>query len=99
VDYPRDAVNQKSIDAMLQSAKEGAVAKVKGQVVDEQKKEWSGNKGLELKIAANELMLFGRLMFVQNRLYQVLVVVPKPKTGDIPAEVTRFENSFAVSGG
>jgi hypothetical protein len=96
VDYPKDKVGDKSIDSMLESAKDGAVAKVQGTLVDEQKKDFNGNKGLELKIEAKDLMLFGRLMFVQNRLYQILVVVPKPKSGEVPADVTHFENSFTL---
>ncbi len=95
-DYPPGTVADAHADSVLQGAKNGAVANVKGTLVDEKKIVVQGNKALDVKISAGQQTIFQRLVLVQSRLYQVIVVVPGVRTA-APPEVLHFMQSFVIT--
>jgi hypothetical protein len=93
-DYPPNAVGNP--DAVLEGAKNGAVSNVHGVLGDEKKIVVQGNKGLDLRIAASGHTIFQRLVVVQNRLYQLVVVVAGTRTV-VPPEVQHFDQTFVIT--
>jgi hypothetical protein len=93
VDYPRDAIAKNSPDSLLDAARDGAVGNVKGKLASETKVSMNGFPGRELRIEApGDLALQARMYLVKERLYQVLVVMPKAK--ESAADSKRFLDSF-----
>jgi hypothetical protein len=93
VDYPKDALAKKAPDELLDGARDGAVGNVKGKLTTETKVSMSGYPGRELRIdAPGDLALVARIYLVKERLYQILVVMPKSKESD--AEAKKFLDSF-----
>ncbi|HEY3021991.1 MAG TPA: hypothetical protein VGJ32_17460 [Solirubrobacteraceae bacterium] len=93
VDYPRDKVTDKNPDNLLDGARDGAVKKVKGQLIKETKVTMNGSPGRELRIEApGGMVLHARIYMVRERLYQALVVVPTARAD--AAENKKFLDSF-----
>jgi hypothetical protein len=93
VDYPKEAMGKQSPDQLLESARDGAVGNVKGKLASETKISMNGYPGRELRIEApGDLALVARLYLVKERLYQILVVMPKAKEGT--ADAKKFLDSF-----
>jgi hypothetical protein len=98
-DYPAEMVSQSDPDALLSGSRDGAVQNVGGTLISEDKIEMDGNPGLELVIDAQtetgeEATVNARLFLFENRLYQVLVVVPKGEAESV--DVDGFFESFKV---
>jgi hypothetical protein len=96
VDYPKDALGKKPPDELLDGARDGAVGNVKGKLGSETKISMNGYPGRELRIEApGDLALQARIYMVKERLYQILVVMPKSKESE--AEAKKFLDSFKFS--
>jgi hypothetical protein len=97
-DYPPSFVNNSTVEAMLDGARDGAVANVNGKLVSEHRIEFQGFPGRDLWVEATvsgqvELAQM-RIILVGSRLYQVLVAGPKERFTEGQAE--RCLNSFKV---
>ena len=93
VDYPKDKLGKTAPDKLLDGARDGAVANVKGKLASEAKVTMNGFPGRELRIEApGDLVLAARIYMVQERLYQSLVVMPKPR--EAAADAKKFLDSF-----
>ena len=93
VDYPKEEVGKANPDKLLDGARDGAVGKVKGTLKSETKISMNGFPGRELRIEApGDIALAARIYLVKERLYQTLVVTPKPRS-EAP-EVKKFLDSF-----
>jgi hypothetical protein len=96
VDYPKEGLGKKAPDELLDGARDGAVGNVKGKLANETKISMNGYPGRELRIEApGDLALQARIYLVKERLYQILVVMPKAKEGE--AEAKKFLDSFKFS--
>jgi hypothetical protein len=97
-DFPPAFVQSADTDAMLDGARDGAVADVNGSLVSERRISVQGFPGRELWIEATVSNQKGlaqaRMILVGNRFYQVLVVGPKERFAESQAE--RFLNTFQV---
>lgn len=93
-DYPPNSVSNP--DTVLEGAKNGAIANVHGTLLEEKKIAVQGNKGLDLKVSSGAHTIFQRLVVVQNRLYQIVVVVLGSRAV-VPPEVLRFDQSFVIT--
>ena len=91
VDYPKELAAKP--DELLDGARDGAVAKIKGQLKTENKITLAGAPGRELRIEApGDVVLQARIYLVNQRLYQSIVVVQKGRA-DAP-ENKKFLESF-----
>jgi hypothetical protein len=97
-DFPPTFVQGADTDAMLDGAREGALADVRGTLVSERRISVQGFPGRELWIEASagnqKGLAQARMILVGNRFYQVLVVGPKERFAESQAE--RFLNTFQV---
>lgn len=99
-DYPSEIVAQSDPTAMLDGSRDGAVNNVGGTLISENPVELAGNPGRALVIDTQTetgaaATVNARLYLVDNRLYQVLVVVPKDQEGKV--DVQGFLDSFTLS--
>ncbi len=97
-DFPPAFVQNADTEAMLDGARDGAVADVSGTLVSERRISVQGFPGRELWIEASvsgqKGLAQARMILVGNRFYQVLVA--GPKDGFAESEAERFLNSFQV---
>jgi|UniRef100_A0A7C5EN10 hypothetical protein len=95
-DYPPQVLQHRTAEEVLAGAREGAVAKVQGRLVNENPISHNQLSGREVTIDIPDGRHQVRLRFflVKNRLYQVGVATPKGRTQD--PEVIRFLESFTV---
>jgi hypothetical protein len=94
VDYPS---NLTPVPAkVLDGARDGAVANIQGKLAKETQIEVDGSPGRRITIEAAaggiEMVVDSVLVLVGHRLYQAIVVRPKPPTAD--ENVTRFLGSL-----
>ena len=77
-DLPSEQVENTGAAAILDGARDGAVANTQGDLFSDLVIEVAGHPGRELKIAAGggKATIRVRLFIVKNRLYQDLVVTP-----------------------
>jgi hypothetical protein len=98
-DYPEAWVKTKSPDEMLDGARDGAVARIKGNLLSEQKITIDGAAGRELFIVGDgePLTVQARLLTIDGRLYvlQALSVGALHNVPDPDAE--RFFTSFRLT--
>jgi hypothetical protein len=98
-DYPEATVKASDPATMLAGARDGAVANANGQLVSDVEVTLNGYPGREFSAAVTqngqEFVLRQRVYMVGNRLYQVLVLVPKGEE-DSP-EVEAFFQSFQLT--
>lgn len=97
-DYPDTVVQKTNPDAILEGARNGAVANVQGKLLNELIISLNGYPGRELKIepAGGKGTIKAKIFIVGNRLYQVMVVTPKEKA--FSKNVRRFLDSFKFLG-
>ncbi|NJN20574.1 MAG: hypothetical protein HC812_04440 [Leptolyngbya sp. RL_3_1] len=98
-DYPAEMVAQTDPDTLLSGSRDGAVQNVGGTLISEDTIDLNGNPGLALVIDAQtetgeEATVNAHLYLFENRLYQVLVVVPKDEADKV--DVEGFLGSFQV---
>lgn len=98
-DYPEAWVKTKTAEETLDSARDGAVARIKGKLLSEVKVTMDGAAGRELFIAGEgePLNVRARMAMVDGRLYvlQALSVGPLHDVPDPDAD--RFFNSFRLA--
>jgi hypothetical protein len=99
-DYPAEIISQSDPQQVLNGSRDGAVQNVGGTLVSETAIDLEGNPGKALVInttsdAGNMATVNAHLYLVENRLYQILVVVPQG--AEKSAEVDTFLNSFSLS--
>jgi hypothetical protein len=96
VDYPREALARNRPDELLDGARDGAVANVKGKLAGETKITQNGFPGRELRIEVTTRKGVAaatvRLYFVKERLYQAIVVMDKAR--EAQTEIRKFLDSF-----
>jgi hypothetical protein len=96
-EYPAELVAGSDPDAMLDGARDGAVANVSGSLASETRVEVDGRPGRRIRITASvqgqPLELDGQLTIDRNRLYQALVAYPAAQR---PGDVERFIGSFGL---
>ena len=97
-DYPAAFVAQSNPVIMLDGARDGAVANVQGKLVSETVIFIGGYPGRELRIETldGKFAAMSRIFLVNNRLYQVMVVMPADRT--ITDEIRTYLDSFALTG-
>lgn len=98
-DYPAEMVAQTEPEELLDGSRDGAVQNVGGTLISEDTIDLNGNPGRALVIDATtetgeEATVNANLYLFENRLYQVLVVVPKGEEGNV--DVESFLSSFSV---
>jgi hypothetical protein len=98
-DYPEATVQASDAAPMLAGARDGGVGNVNGQLVSDAEVTLNGYPGREFSAsvtqAGQEMMLRERVYLVGNRLYQVLVLVPKGQENS--TEVEDFLQSFQLT--
>lgn len=99
-DYPEALVTQSEPDVILDGSRDGAVGNVGGTLINETRVELQGNPGRALVIDTTTddgqaATVNARIYLVDNRLYQILVVVPKEDEVDV--DVDGFLDSFSLS--
>ena len=96
-DFPREAMKQVKSDAILDSARDGAVANVKGKLKSEKKIKLGFSPGRALVVESSDgsLLLNARVYLVKERLYQAIVVNARAKV--VQADVDRFLGSFKLA--
>jgi hypothetical protein len=98
-DYPPDLVAQNDPATLLDGSRDGAVSNVGGTLISEDTIDLKGNPGRSLIIdtqteTREEATVYARLYLVENRLYQVVVVVPQTATEQV--EASTFLDSFTL---
>jgi len=95
-DYPAEVVAQSSPTVMLDGARDGAVSNVQGTLLNEEEITINDYPGRALKVRASDgqATVHSRVYLVDNRLYQVMVVIPG--SADLPTEAEDFLDSFKV---
>lgn len=99
-DYPEALVTQSEPDIILDGSRDGAVGNVGGTLINETRIDLQGNPGRALVIDTTtddgqDATVNARIYLVDNRLYQVLVVVPKGDEDEVDAD--GFLDSFSLS--
>lgn len=99
-DYPPDLVAQNDPTTLLDGSRDGAVSNVGGTLINEDTIDLEGNPGRSLIIdtqteTGEAATVHARLYLVDNRLYQVLVVVPQTAAEQV--NVSTFLDSFTLS--
>ena len=95
-DYPTDVVAQSDPESMLNGARDGAVSNVQGTLVSEEKITIDDHPGRGLKITSSdgEATIYSNVYLVNNRLYQIMVVIPS--STNLSNEASNFLNSFKL---
>lgn len=96
-DYPQRLINNSDPTRMLDGARDGAVRNVRGSLVDETEIDFYGYPARELEIEVPQKGTVGaRLILIDNRLYQVMVVSQSARILD--RKGSEFLDSFSVDG-
>ncbi|MEW6207271.1 MAG: hypothetical protein AB1631_02825 [Acidobacteriota bacterium] len=77
----------------LDSGREQAIASEKGRLLSEKNISLNGYTGREMVVELSEGILKTRMYVTRQRLYQIIVVMPKPRAST--GEKIRFEESIA----
>jgi hypothetical protein len=97
-DYPEEIVQASDPEAILAGARDGAVANVNGQLVSDTEISLDGYPGREFSASVTQngqdFVLRQRVFLVGNRLYQMVVIVPKGTESS--TEVEDFLHSFQL---
>lgn len=96
-DYPASAMASTTPEHVLDGARDGAVANVKGKLLAEKKITANGYPGREVRLAStdNSFVAIDRMYIVKNRLYQAMVVWPTTSE-DVPT-TRKFLESFTFT--
>ncbi len=90
---PKRARDETAAGALLDDARNGFVAGVKGTLEREVEVKLRGCPGRDVEVAAAGQVVLARLYLVRDRLYQVVAVFPKENGGG--ADARRFLDGFA----
>lgn len=97
-DYPAEMISGMDPKETLNGARDGALGRTKGQLVNEKDLTLDGYPGKDLLVKVTkgsaEGLLKQRMFLVKNRLYQVMTVGPKQSFDT--KEVDTFLNSFKL---
>jgi hypothetical protein len=96
-DYPPELVQKSDAETMLNGARDGAVANVKGKLTDEKKIKIDAYPGRDISFEALGGMFVARsrIYLVKDRLYQVMVLAPK--ANGLPKEIDKYLDSFKLT--
>jgi hypothetical protein len=92
---PGKARDEKTPAALLDDARNGFVAGVKGKLQREGEIALKGFPGRDVEVSAAGQVVFARLYLVRDRLYQLVAVFPKENVG--APDARRFLDSFALA--
>jgi hypothetical protein len=95
-DYPPEIVEASDAEGLLGASRDGAVSNVNGELVSDAPVSLNEHPGREFTASAQGLSLRARIFLVENRLYQIMAVVPKGQENS--EEVDRFLQSFQLIG-
>ena len=90
-DYPPTTT---SADAILDGARDGALANTKGTLVSEKKIKTGAHPGRELVIQARGTTTHARIYWVKGRLIQMLAIMPEGQV--VEADAKAFLDSFRL---
>ena len=95
-DYAEETLAVRTLEQLLDGARDGAAASIRGEILDDAAISLSNHPGryVVLRDPTGELTLQIRLLLVGRRLYQFGVVTPRGDRSS--AAVTRFLDSFAL---
>jgi hypothetical protein len=98
-DYPSEVVKASDPEKMLDGSRDGAIGNVKGELVSETHISLNEYPGRDLTIRAQDengqdLFMRGRIFLVENRLYQIMVIVTKGNESN--SEINDFLQSFKL---
>lgn len=94
-DYPEEAVKDSVPKKMLDGARDGAVANVGGELIDEMELDSYGYPARELLInVPRKAKIRARLVLVDNRLYQAMVI--SKSSAVLEDKGTEFFDSFKI---
>lgn len=96
IDYPEVAVRQKGVSQLLKEARDGSVNNVRGRLLKERDILVGGYPGKEIEYegeALSEETYKSRMCLVKQRLYVVLVTVPR---GGPSERAEKFLDSFRL---
>ncbi|MBE7385347.1 MAG: hypothetical protein F6J95_028600 [Leptolyngbya sp. SIO1E4] len=98
-DYPAEVVEQSDPESLLDSSRDGALGNLNGTLLSEDPIDIDGNPGRSLVIDAitetgEAATINSRIYLVNNRLYQILVVMPKGQ--EATADAATFLESFTL---
>jgi len=95
-DFPSDLIQQGDPDLLLDGGVDGAVTNVQGNLVSKTTISLDGHPGREFTIEsdAQQVTVKGRIFLVDNRLYQVIVVIAEG--GSFESETAKFLDSFTL---
>lgn len=100
-DYPAAVVGSLGAETMLLNGRNGFVAGVNGRLISDTAVTLNGHPGRRITVLATPeesagLSLFARFYLVNNRLYQIVAVMPTDKADS--AKVNEFMDSFTLIG-
>jgi hypothetical protein len=97
-DFPADLMATADVNAMLDSAVDGAITNSNATLDSQSNIELDGNPGREVtgsaKIAGQDAVLKGRIYMIGNRLIQAIIVAPKGQIKD--QDVTKYLESVKL---
>ena len=96
IDYPEPTVRQKGAGQLLKEARDGSVDNVQGKLLKERDISLEGYPGKEIEYegdGAEEDIYKSRMYLVKQRLYVILVIVPR---GGASEHTDKFLNSFKL---
>jgi hypothetical protein len=95
-DLAEEVLAERTLEQMLDGARDGVVASIGGEIIDESAISLGGHHGrnVVLQDSTGELTLQIRLLLVGTRLYQFGVVIPREHRSS--GEIKRFLDSFAL---
>jgi hypothetical protein len=95
-ELPVEIVQASDPRGMLEASRDGAVANINGELVSDAPISLNEYPGREFTASAQGLSLRARMFLVENRLYQIMAVVPKDKENS--KEIDDFLQSFQLTG-
>ena len=96
-DYPQKYIDSTDPQKMLDGARDGAVANVKGRLVSETKVSFNSKPARQFVIEVpNRGFITARIILVGPRMYQLMLIAPTNQGHE--EDISRFFNSFTVDG-
>lgn len=95
-DFPKEMMAAQSVEKALDGARDGAVSKLEGKLLEETKETIGGHPARRFTFEAQggALLVTARILLVDNRLYQVLAL--RPRNSKLDAELATFVDSFKL---
>ena len=96
-DYPRNVVENSDPEKFLDGSMDGAVRNVGGRLTGETTLDFHGHPAREIRVEApKKTSMRSRLILIENRLYQVMVISKSARILD--GKGSEFFDSFTVDG-